>query len=47
VKSATVFSDLLDERMVISGSDGSSRSIIVTMIVDNIVFSRAGEDRSL
>ena len=36
--------NLRGERLVISGSDGTSRAIIVTEIVDDVVFFRAGDD---
>lgn len=44
VESATPVPVLRGERLVISGSDGTSRSIVVTEIVDNVVYFR-GDNR--
>jgi len=41
VESATPVPILRGERLVISGSDGTSRSITVTEMVDNVVYFRS------
>jgi hypothetical protein len=44
VESATPVPILRGEQLVISGSDGTRRSIIVTESVDNVVYFRADND---
>lgn len=41
VESATPVPVLRGERLVISGSDGTSRTIVVTEVIDNVVYFRS------
>jgi len=41
IESPTPLRNLVGERLVISGSDGSSQPILVTEIADNVVYFRA------
>ena len=43
VESDQIVPDVRGERLTISGSDGSCRTITVTDIVDNVIYFRSGD----